>query len=341
MWSIPRIQLAPQASTQPRPAAGRPPATLLLTALCAVVLGACADITAPESAAPTDPASGVTPSALKPAATDITFGDFAVHIPANVHRVRGVLIALGGPNTRGFANGSAFGAPMPTLEASLQELGAMLRDLAAERGLAIIGSARFGPFAYPNTPASDQQLLGAISQAAALTGHPEMTQAPVVLYAISGGGPEAAGFTQRNPDRVGALLLVVPALTGPLSGDALKVPALMILAEQDIWVNNAALGGFFATHRAAGAPWAMAVEPGVVHHSLSPAKRDLIVNWMRAILPLGNATPFRGTSPNVGFLADPVTGRIAPPAAYSGDRAAASWLPARPLATQWARFIGH
>jgi dienelactone hydrolase len=272
-------------------------------------------------------------------ATDIQFGDFALHVPANVSDVRGILVALGGPDTRGFALGTPFGAP-PAVEASLQELGAMFRDLAAERGLAILGSGRGGARRYPNEPASDQLLVEGIAQAATLTGRAELLNAPLLLYGMSGGGPQATGFTERNPERVAALFLKVPQTAGPLTGQALRVPAYMVLAELDAFVDNTMLTATFAAHRAGGAPWAMALEPGVPHHSLSPAQRELTVDWMRAILPLGSAGPFRQNPPQVGWLGDPATGQIAPARTFAGDRSAASWFPTRPLAVQWAAFIG-
>jgi dienelactone hydrolase len=272
-------------------------------------------------------------------ATDIQFGDFALHVPANVNHVRGILVALGGPDTRGFAVGTPFGAP-PAVEGALQELGAMFRDLAAERGLAILGSGRRGPTAYPNEPASDQLLLDGIAQAATLTGRPDLLDAPLLLYGMSGGGPGASGFTQRNPGRVAALFLKVPSWAGPLTGQALHVPAYMVLAELDAIVDNAMLSATFEAHRAADAPWAMALEPGVPHHSLSPAQRELTVDWMRAILQLANAGPFHQSSPRIGWLGDPATGQIAPVRTFAGDRSATSWVPIRPLAVQWAEFIG-
>ncbi len=316
------------------------PSRLAVTLLCAAALGACGDITLPESASETArPALNAAPTT---AATNIQYGDFALHIPANVHHVRGILLALGGPDTRGFAVGTSFRAP-PTVEPLLQDLGVRLRELAAERGLAILGTARFGLNAFPNSPISDAALLAAIEQAAARTGHSELQDAPILLYGLSGGGPEVTGFLQRNPERVAGLFLKVPSVVAPLSGEALSVPAYMVLAELDVIVNNPMLRASFAALRTAGAPWAMAVEPGVPHNSLSVAQRELTVDWMRAILPLTNAGPFRETSPQVGFLGDPVSGEIAPSRAFTGSVAAASWFPNRPLAAQWTAFIevGH
>jgi hypothetical protein len=54
------------------------------------------------------------------------------------------------------------------------------------------------------------------------------------VYGISGGTPQAIGFTARNPERVGALLLKVTAPPERLnSAETLAVPSYMILAEQD------------------------------------------------------------------------------------------------------------
>lgn len=337
LTSIP-VRLARQAiPLEARRPAGRRAARPVFAAMCAAALAACSDMTAPET--PALNVSDAAANASHTTATNIQFGDFALHVPANVNHVRGILVALGGPDTRGFAFGTPFGAP-PAVEASLQELGAMFRDLAAERGLAILGSARRGRTAYPNEPASDQLLLDGIAQAATLTGRAELLNAPLLLYGMSGGGPEATGFTQRNPERVAALFLKVPQTAGPLTGQALRVPAYMVLAELDAFVDNTMLTATFKAHRAAGAPWAMALEPGVPHHSLSPAQRELTVDWMRAILPLGNAGPFRQTSPQVGWLGDPATGQIAPARTFAGDQSAASWFPTRALAIQWAAFIG-
>jgi len=274
-------------------------------------------------------------------ATNLQFGDFALHVPANVHQVHGILVALGGPDTRGFAVGTPFGAPLPAVEASLQELGVMFRELAARRGLAILGVGRFGPTALPNEPASDQLLLDAIAEAAALTGRSDLVDAPFLMYGLSGGGPETTGFTQRNPERVSALFLRVPSVAGPLTGRALEVPAYMVLAEFDTFVDNAMLTATFEAHRAAGAPWALALERGAIHFTLTPAQRELTVNWMDTILPFSapGGTIHR-RPPQVGWLGDPTTGEIAPVPRFAGDASGASLLPTRPLAEEWAAFIG-
>ncbi len=304
--------------------------------VCSIAVAACGDLTGTEADAPIAP---IMAGAAAQQATYAEFGDFAIHIPANVRHVRGILLALGGPNTQGFAGGPSFGAP-PMITPLLQDLGVRLRELAAERGLAIVGSKRFAGSAYPNTPASDEAILAGIAEAANLTGRNELLDAPILIFGISAGGPEAVGFTQRNPDRVLGVFLKVPVPAGTFTGAALGVPGHLLLAQNDVVVNNALLAANFAANRAAGAPWSMSIEPGVPHMSLGPAQRDLILSWMKATLERGKAGPFRGASPQVGFLGDPATGEIVPVRQFTGNLSTASWFPTRPLATQWAAFNG-
>ncbi|MGK2963020.1 MAG: carboxypeptidase-like regulatory domain-containing protein, partial [Gemmatimonadaceae bacterium] len=181
-------------------------------------------------------------------------GDFTLHISETVSRVRGVLVALGGPNTRAFASGGVFGAPLPQVEASLQTLGQQMRAMAASRGLAILGTSRA---AMPNTAASDQAIIEAIQQAASASGRADLSAAPFLLYALSGGAPEASGFTVRNASRVAGLFLKVPlSFDQVTSGPALDVPAYVVLAEVDAFINNGAIKTAYSANRAAGAPWA-------------------------------------------------------------------------------------
>ncbi len=269
------------------------------------------------------------------------FGDFALYVPATVDTTRGIILALGGPNTKGFANGKPLGAPIPALEASLQALGQQFRALASARGLAVLGTSRS---ALANGPASDQVLLDGVATAAVMSGRPELATAPALMYGISGGGPEASGFASRNPARVAGLFLKVPvAVSSLVSGGALGVPTYMVLAELDAFVSNTALMASFDSNRGSGALWAVAPERAVVHHSLSPAQRQLTINWINTILelrlPANRADPLREIAETSGWLGNRATGQTAPWAAFSGDKTSASWLPSQATATEWQTFI--
>jgi len=285
------------------------------------------------------PASAVTP------ARQCAFGAFAFYLPPEAASVRGVLLALGGPDTRGFPADSSFGAPIPELEASLRLLGQEMRTLGGEFGLALMGTSLRGQEELPNNPQSDEMLLAALADAAEQCHHPELARAPLLLYGISGGAPQAAGFAARNPGRTAALLLKVPAPPERLTGaDALVVPTLVILAERDGTVDNDAVVAVFEANRRAGALWALAVEPRVQHHSLTPAHRALTVGWLRAAaeLRLANSAdqPLRAVAEPSGWLGHPGVG-IANWGDYPRDRTLASWFPSQATAEAWWAFAGQ
>src|SRR5262249_31782339 len=133
--------------------------------------------------------------------------DFAIYVPGKASTIRGVILALGGPDTRAFATDGTFGAPLPELEASLHILGKDLRNLADEQGLAILGTSQQQ---MKDGPQNDALIVKAIRAAAEKSGRKELTNVPILLYGISGGGFEASGFTARNPALVAGLFLKRP-----------------------------------------------------------------------------------------------------------------------------------
>jgi len=281
----------------------------------------------------------------KPAQAEVfEFGDFTLQVPAGDSGVRGVLLVLGGPDTRAFITDGSFGAPKPELEVALHQLRQQLQTLAATHGLAILGTSRHGLDSLPDQPETDALISEAIDQAASISDHPELTRAPIFVYGISGGTPQAIGFTARNPERVGALLLKVPAIPLRLShAEALAVPTYLVLAEHEKLTDNSAVIEIFRSNRRAGGLWALAMEPGVPHHMLTPDARSLKVNWLQAILELrlgGTPQTLRDIPESAGWLGDPVSG-VASWADYSGDRSAASWFPSQAAAEEWWEFVSQ
>jgi len=268
-------------------------------------------------------------------------GDFALYVPGGVDEVRGILLALGGPNTKAFASGEPFGAPVPEVEASLQTLGVLFRDMAADRDMAILGSSVLG---MADGPESDQLIQDALLAAEESSARPGLAALPMLLYGMSAGGPEVSGFSTRHPERVAGLLFKVPvSVPTATSGDALGIPTFMILAEQDAFVDNAALTATYEANRGAGALWGMAMEAAVPHHSLSLSQRLLTLAWINQVLearlPANPSEPLRDLAEADGWLGDQATGDISSWASYSGDRSSASWLPSQGAAEGWQNFM--
>jgi Dienelactone hydrolase and related enzymes len=266
-------------------------------------------------------------------------GDFSVYIPESVDDVSAVLVALGGPDTRGFSSATSFGAPMPEVEASLQAFGQQLRTMARFQNLAVIGTSKT---AIDNSAAGDKIILDALAAAAKQSGRPEIANAPVLMYGLSSGGPEASGFATRHPARLAGLFLKAPLSVELLTTEAARsIPTFVVLAELDAFVDNSAIKAAFQANRKAGALWALAMEAGVPHQFFTSAQQELTSNWMyttlnaRALNDEWGITAYPETS---GWLGDHATGEIAAWKDYPGDRNTASWFPSGAVAENWRAF---
>ena len=271
-------------------------------------------------------------------------GEFALYLPAAADGPRAVIVALGGPNTKGFVTGEPFGAPVPAVEAALQAYGQSVRQFAEEHRVAILGVSRFGPTSLPDGVESDQLILDALRAGAEASGTAGLADLPILLYGISGGSPEASGFATRHPGQVAGLFLKVPIEAPTMTTELQRqVPVFIVLAEFDAFVDNAAMQAAFAANRANGAPWAIAMEPGVPHHAITPVHQGATLAWMDAVLGrrlAGGSGLIRNTVQQSGWLGDLSTGRISPWGAYSGDRSAANWLPTKEAAEHWRALSG-
>jgi hypothetical protein len=117
----------------------------------------------------------------------------AVYVPPDVSTVRGVILQLGGEDTRGLAT-AVCGAADPAICAVQQQLRLHYLALAATHGLAIMGS---GPLSRDQT-LTDDVLIGALNLIAISSDRPELAQAPLLIFGISSGAPQSYGFTLRT-----------------------------------------------------------------------------------------------------------------------------------------------
>lgn len=271
-------------------------------------------------------------------------GDFALYMPATADAPRAVIVALGGPNTRGFVTGESFGAPLPEVEVALQTMGQSLRALAAEHRIAILGTSFFGPAPLPPSAESDELIFDALRDGAEASGRPGLTGVPILLYGISGGSSEAARFAERYPERVAGLFLKVPEVAPTMTTEAQRqIPVFIAQAELDAFVDNAAVAATFSSNRANGAVWALAKEGGVPHHALTPVHRQNTIAWMDGVLDrriAGGSGRIKESIEQSGWLGNPSTGGISAWGAYGGDRSTANWLPTQAAAEQWRALAG-
>ena len=269
-------------------------------------------------------------------------GPVAVYVPAGAAPMRGAIVVLGGPPTRGFVTGenmSGAGAP-PGHEEGLQALGADLRLLARTARVALIGTSTI---AMDNSAASDDGLFTTVANAATASGRPELAGAPLLLVGLSAGSPEAAGLASRHPERAIGLLVRVPTSVSSLPpGPATGVPTFVMQAEEDQIDRNAAVRSTFAANRAQGGLWALAVELGVAHEDVSSLGNGSMVGWLGSALelrlPATAAGPLVPLDESAGWLGNQTTLDITAWADYPGNRAEASWLLSAGEAVSWKRL---
>lgn len=271
----------------------------------------------------------------------ITFPQYAVFAPAGTDTVRGVIVALGGPRTSGFVTGLPVGAPNPDAEAASQLLGQLLRTLARDSGLAMLGTTEQG---LPDAAATDAALLQALATAASASGRPELTSVPVIMLGISGGGREAWGFTMRNASRVAGMILRTPAQWSAVATpEARQVPAMILLAQYDSVTGTTAQTQVFEANRALRAIWGLALEPNTVHYQQTEEVRTAMLGWIAAItglrLPAPPGGAPRALSEEQGWLGNRATYEVAPFASYAGDPLTASWLPSGTVGADWQALV--
>jgi hypothetical protein len=270
-------------------------------------------------------------------------GNNAVYIPAGVGPMRGVIMALGGPVTSGFVTGGPI-APSnnPDLESSLQQLGTSLRALAKSAHVALLGSATIG---MESSAASDAILFAALRDVAGASGHPELADAPILMFGLSAGAREAAGLVSRDPGRSIGLLVRVPVSVADLTAPAvLAVPAFVMQAELDNVVDNMTVRATFAENRARGGLWALAVEPKVGHNVATGLGNQVALEWISTALtrrvPGTSGDSLIALDPVSGWLGNQTTLKIATWADYAEDRTKASWLLSPNVATSW-KLLGE
>ncbi len=268
----------------------------------------------------------------------------SLYAPAAPAQLRGVIVALGGPKTRGMVNGERM-IPInesDALEAQMQVFAASVRQLAADSGLAVFGTNRTD---MDDAAASDQSIMEAIASLATASGRPELASAPVILIGMRPGATTAWGFTNRNPARVAGTMYIKPILTLRVAPPTWTVPSSIWLTELDEFTSAADYMSIFAANRAEHALWSGGVEPGIETFTFTAMAQSATLAWVRAIIgtrfPATAGGPLRSIAEDAGWLGDVGTGEVAAHGAFSGDPLAAAWLPSESAALAWKAFVGH
>ena len=220
------------------------------------------------------------------------------------------------------------------------------RQWAASHKLAVIGT-RFTDKApsfvedYADvSKGSGQALLNAIDAFAKRSKHPELVNAPLVLWGMSAGGEVNYELAAWKPERIAAFVVNKGNFyyTGTASKAARAVPALLFVGNDDLQYRTIAVTGIFAMNRRPGALWALVREPNTPHavgrsDEMSRMFFDDVLPTRLRIMSDGSMAALDGAKGWQGDLANHV---IAPVAAGARmPEQPTVWLPTERMAKAW------
>lgn len=264
---------------------------------------------------------------------------YTLFIPEGISKIKGILIHQHGCTMEGTGKPIAY---------DLQ-----YQAFAKKWGLALIG-----PDMYPhendcfewNRPenGSDASLLKAIDSISILSGHPELNDAPWLLWGHSGGGYWALSMLSRHPQKVIALVAYSAAFDPEINYPAsvAKVPVLLRHAGKDdineplvrCW--ETAVNQFSTLRKMKGLA-------SIVHnknqtHNFSYIRR-LTIPFFESVLqqrlPTEGSNMLRDMDYSKSWLADTTGIKIHKASAFVGNPDSMSWLPDSITAIKYQEFI--
>lgn len=253
---------------------------------------------------------------------------FRLFVPDSVEKVRAVIVLTPGLNGDGRAM-----AEDPIWQALAE------RTQCALFACSMKGAT--GGSYYEPEKWSGKIFLEALKKLAAESHHPEIADAPLVLWGHSAGGQFNFNFANWKPERT----LGFVANKGGYYGETIrpatrKVPALWILGEKDTDLRVKNITAKFQDGRKMGALWALVVEPGV-EHGLGRS-RDLGIIFIEEILAtrLSATGAIQPANPGQGWLGDPETKTVEKNSSTDSGPKNRSWFPGESTARLWAEIVG-
>jgi dienelactone hydrolase len=194
---------------------------------------------------------------------------------------------------------------------------------------------------------SGQALLDALTAFAKRSDHPELANAPLLLWGFSAGGEFNYEFTAWKPERVVAFVVNKGGIyfSALLPTAARHVPGFLFTGEEDLESRKRVIAGLFALNRRAGALWAFAEEPNVAH--VVGRSQDMAAIFFDAVLPLRLGTsvsaaslaPLTALDERSGMLGDGAQRSFRPAADSPATTDPTAWLPTERVARAWRALL--
>lgn len=185
---------------------------------------------------------------------------------------------------------------------------------------------------------SGQAMLNALSALGTQAKHPELVDAPLLLWGMSAGGQFNYEFVAWKPERVMAFVVnkggIYYSALLPLA--ARQVPGMLFVGGRDLAFRTNTIVGLFAVNRRAGAVWALANEPAAGH--IVGKSRDVALVFFEDVLNLRRdrtSTALHTLDERGGFIGDLTRHTFAPSSGGNPPSVPTAWLPTERVARAW------
>ena len=217
--------------------------------------------------------------------------------------------------------------------------------LASGQNFALMGAHIFNM--HMNTGIGDA-VIAAMDSFAVLFRHDELEFVPFFINGYSWGGQFAYHFTKWIPERiVGFITQKGGYHNADPAGDAIEVPGLMFVGENDLPYRIENLTGIFLDHRPLDAKWILAMEQDAGHSQITDHSfLDSFFNTVTDLRLPDSMDVFQpiilnSLTDSVGWFGDQDTWNIGSFEFYNGIIDSSSWFPSRNVGERWQNFVSE
>ena len=244
-----------------------------------------------------------------------------------------------------------------------------VRQLAFDLNLALLfplqcNAASFNNIQPDAAKGPGRALFTSLAQLAAVTHHPELKEAALLLYGFSAAGILSTTLTNLDPERIIGVIGYAAASPNEkldwivASTATLQVPFLLLSNAEDLQAGTQHDETFFNRGWAAGAPWGWAVQ-NKTGHCCNLSTRPIILPWIKAVVAQrlsngGGLRPILQTRTSAGRFASFTCTRdgkydntgnencrfagVTLRAPGMSRATASTWLPDEATAEQWLKW---
>ena len=219
------------------------------------------------------------------------------------------------------------------------------QNLATNKNFALMGAHIFNM--HMNTGIGDAT-IAATDSFSVLSNHEELLHIPFFINGYSWGGQFAFHFTKWIPERVLGFITQKGGFHDTsIVNNAIQVPGLMFIGEDDLDYRIENLTNIFLNHRPLGAKWALAMEQNAGHSQIIDF--NFLDSYFNKVVDLRiphNVNVFEPITLNIlpdtiGWLGNQNSWIIGSWQCYDDIFDSSSWLPSNSIAEHWQNFVSE